>query len=905
MRFELPWALVAVIPVIGIVWWVAMAGRRSVPRRQHRWAVVARILGAALLIVALAQPLAVTAVEDRIVLYLVDRSDSIGQTARDVQNAYLEAAATASDGAHRWGVAVFGADVRVDQALHTGITTSPIGATIDPAATDLATALRSAAALLPSAGSRRIVVLSDMVETGGDAREAMAELEELGVAVDVVPLESSRGPDAIVATIDLPATVRVGETVPVAVAIRSNTAGPATVTIRVPGLPDEVRQVTLEAGTTVIETEIPATEGGNLPVEVTVDAPFDTRDANDTAVGLTRVVGAARVAVVEGVTGDADEVAAALEAGGVTVDRAVSLPDETALLAYDGVVLVNVTHPTAEEGERLTRFVEDLGRGLVVVGGDRAYGLGDYQDTPLEALLPVTSDPDELVRRQPVAEVLVLDTSGSMADCHCSTGTEHMIDEDGTRGFPKTDIAALGAELAIEALSDQDRVGVLAFSSGFDWVIPLAQRPDPATVSDALGGLLAGGDTEIAVALEEALAQLADAPEQLRHIVLFTDGWDPNDANLVPIARRIADAGVTLSVLGTGEGSGATLRRMAQVGGGRFYPGTDLEAVPEVFVEETLTVARNLANEGSFLPALGAPSPATENLAAAPPLLGYVLTKAKGTASVALEIGEGDPLLASWQRGLGRVTAWTSDATSRWSAAWVDWDGYVEFWGAVVGDVLPSDQEPPPQVVVDDGAIVVALERDDLTDQSQAIARITSPDGTTTAVPLTRTGPDRFVGEVTATSPGAYAVAVTVEDGVGGSVTTSSGAVSSFEQEFAFREPDPSLAEAIATATGGRVDPSPEETFEPAPTRGSAERSLWPILVGIALALFMIDVALRRLVLTAGDAEAWRQAVRSEASRERARVEAVTAARATSPDMAREVVSDSETLQRLMRRKQR
>jgi hypothetical protein len=67
----------------------------------------------------------------------------------------------------------------------------------------------------------------------------------------------------------------------------------------------------------------------------------------------------------------------------------------------------------------------------------------------------------------------------------------------------------------------------------------------------------------------------------------------------------------------------------------------------------------------------------------------------------------------------------------------------------------------------------------------------------------------------------------------------------------------------------------------------------------------MIDVALRRLVLTAGDAEAWRQAVRSEASRERARVEAVTAARATSPDMAREVVSDSETLQRLMRRKQR
>ena len=35
----------------------------------------------------------------------------------------------------------------------------------------------------------------------------------------------------------------------------------------------------------------------------------------------------------------------------------------------------------------------------------------------------------------------------------------------------------------------------------------------------------------------------------LRHIVLFTDGWDPNEANLVPLARQIADAGITLSVL--------------------------------------------------------------------------------------------------------------------------------------------------------------------------------------------------------------------------------------------------------------------------------------------------------------------------------------------------------------------
>ena len=105
-----------------------------------------------------------------------------------------------------------------------------------------------------------------------------------------------------------------------------------------------------------------------------------------------------------------------------------------------------------------------------MIGGDQAYGLGDYHETPLESVLPVSSNPDDLVRRQPVAEVLVIDTSGSMGACHCDMGAA----SEG--GVVKTDIARAGAELAIEALSDCDRVGVLTFTSGTDWVIPLAPR---------------------------------------------------------------------------------------------------------------------------------------------------------------------------------------------------------------------------------------------------------------------------------------------------------------------------------------------------------------------------------------------------------------------------------------------
>ena len=98
-----------------------------------------------------------------------------------------------------------------------------------------------------------------------------------------------------------------------------------------------------------------------------------------------------------------------------------------------------------------------------------------------------------------------------------------------------------------------------------------------------------------------------------------------------------------------------------------------------------------------------APSPVTDGFTHAPALFGYVLTKAKATASTALEVGPADPLLSTWQRGLGRVTAWTSDATTRWSSAWVEWDGYVTFWGDVLRQVLPAGLDTPPEVTATGG----------------------------------------------------------------------------------------------------------------------------------------------------------------------------------------------------------
>lgn len=896
MRLQHPWAL-ALLPVaLAVVWLVARRGHRVVGPRQLRIATIVRGVGVGLLVLALGLPLLVLGSNTRSVVILLDRSASITSSARGAQDAYLAAAVAAAGPEDVTAVAVFGRDVRLDRALTTEPDPGPVRTVIDAAATDLGGALRAAAAVLPTEGSRRIVVLTDGVETTGSARAAAAELRDAGVAVDFVTVETGLSSDVIVLGVDAPVTARVGDDVPVTVRLRSTISGRGTVAVTAGNDELEV-PVDLVPGTQEVEVTLPAEAAGVLRVRAEVAAPADAVPENDRGEALVRVLGPAKVGVVAGRIGEGDDLVRALDAGGLDAEPLTAVPAAAELLGYDALVLVNVPAPQDDIAADLAGFVEDLGRGLVVVGGDQAFGLGDYQDTLLEDLLPVTSDPDDFIRRQPVAEVLVIDTSGSMAACHCDDTTNR--NDFDTGGINKTDISRAGAGLAIGALQPTDRVGVLAFTSGTRWALPLAEKPTGDAVASALATLTPQGDTEISAALREALDALRDAPEEIRHIVLFTDGWG-DDADLLTVAQDIAAEGITLSVLGTGEGTGETLRRMASLGGGQFYPGRDLESVPEVFVEETLRVARPLVAEGSFVPALGAASQVTAGLTAAPPLRGYVLTTAKPTATIPLEIGPGDPLLATWQRGLGRATAWASDATTRWSADWVTWDGFVDFWGRVIGDVLPAGRDAPPAVRLDGGSLGITYENAAPLD-AVAIAQVRDGSGEVTSVPMQRTGEDSFAVRVPVAAEGAYWVAVRVEGPEGLIASGSSGVVAGYPDEFAFREQDPQLAADLTEATGGRIEPAPEDVYAAAATRGAAEQDLWPWLVGAALALFLVDVALRRLVIARGDLRRWREALIPK--REAVAALETPVEGGAGDAGSRDALPEEETIGRLLRRK--
>src|SRR5207244_3908737 len=104
----------------------------------------------------------------------------------------------------------------------------------------------------------------------------------------------------------------------------------------------------------------------------------------------------------------------------------------------------------------LVSFVQDLGRGLLVVGGAGAFAPGGYQGTPLDDLLPVSAEPPVEPQQGSLALFLVIDRSGSM----------DVVTGGASSGATKI---AMAREAAIEAtrlLQPRDTLGVISFESG-------------------------------------------------------------------------------------------------------------------------------------------------------------------------------------------------------------------------------------------------------------------------------------------------------------------------------------------------------------------------------------------------------------------------------------------------------
>lgn len=265
------------------------------------------------------------------------------------------------------------------------------------------------------------------------------------------------------------------------------------------------------------------------------------------------------------------------------------------------------------------------------------------------------------------------------------------------------------------------------------------------------------------------------------------------------------------------------------------------------------------------MPRIAGVSPATAGLTGAPPLLGYVATTPKKTASVSMTLGKlDDPLLATWRTGLGVASAWTSDAKGRWARGWLSWDGFADFWSNVVRATLPATPSPAYSVgavAAEAGLEIDVQSRDPIPDGVAGVARVVAPDGTTTKVDLVRDGVDSFSATAPADAPGAYLASVDLKNGGAGAYRDAVGAVRSYSTEYLPGPVDESLLKELSRSTGGRFGISPQASFDPDLPGSSRRVELFTPLLLVALLLFPVDIGLRRVLVGREDlrtALAWR-----------------------------------------------
>ncbi|MDQ3645564.1 MAG: VWA domain-containing protein, partial [Actinomycetota bacterium] len=567
MRVAEPWWLVA-LAVVPLIWLIHRKGIGAVSARQRTVATVVRSVIVVLIVLALSG-LAFSLPEHRLATtFVVDVSDSVGAAGRSVAEGFVRDSLTLKPREALAGVVAFGGDARVELTLQEDPELISIASRPDPSTTDIARALRLASALMPDGARRRVVLLSDGRENAGDARAEAEALEQRGIHVDVVELAASSGSDASVLSVDGPSRARVGERFDLEATVRSTEATTAEVLLRRGDKVVERRSVELQAGEQQLSFEGRATKPGSLTYRLELKTATDAVPENDEAAALVLVSGKPSIAIIEGAPGEGRPLERALQARGLVVTRGPveRFPSGDDLAALDAIVLVDVEAGALTETQMasLEGFVRDLGRGLVTIAGESSWSLGEYAGSRLEALLPLNSDIKDPRRRPSIAQVLAIDTSGSMAACHCEDPNGFEARDGG--GVNKTDISRSAAARAIGALTAQDEVGILAFNTRSRFVIPLGQLPPDDVVENGLASLQPRGGTNIPQALRASVKALQESKASLKHIVMFTDGFT-NQKSLVGVARWVRSKGITLSVLATGEGPGDELERMAEAGG--------------------------------------------------------------------------------------------------------------------------------------------------------------------------------------------------------------------------------------------------------------------------------------------------------------------------------------------------
>jgi len=851
-REYLLWLLAVILPWLV---WLHFRSLSDFPRWQRRISLLFRVCVVTLITLAIAGLVWLVPTERQMIVVAIDRSQSIDAAAQAVADRFARSLGAAVEASGDVEVRFLPFDRQPGELLETWPPQSSEPQSSDATSsaatealnlgTDIAAAIRTAVASIAPSHRATVVVVSDGNSTTDDPVAAAAAS---GVPVWTVPLPQRSEPEVQLAAIHAPAQVRQGEPFYLEVVVNSN--GPAS------GFVDLFRgdirigdeapaKVTLRAG----ENKFRIRQSVTGQRQVTFAARLRGFDAADTlldnneSTAIVAATGRPRVLLIDPDVEQTDSLRWALDEQKIDVEvRPIAgVPRDLAeLQGYECLVLSNVpaTAMTMRQMDLIRTYVQDLGGGLVMLGGDQSFGLGGYYRTSLEEILPVRSNFEKEREKPSLAMVLVIDKSGSM-------------------GGQNIELAKDAAKAAVELLGPRDSVGVIAFDSQSYWVSELRSASDKSMIIDQISTIQASGGTNMYPPMEDAYRALGATSAKLKHCILLTDGIS-SPGDFEGLAAEMAASRMTVTTVAMGrDASQQLLEDIARIGGGRYYVCDDPQSVPQVFAKETVEASKSAINELPFLAQSVRPTQVLEgiDLELAPLLLGYVVTRAKPTSELILASESGDPLLAWWRYGLGMTVAFTSDAKARWAAEWLGWPDFGPFWAQIIRHAMRKNDHHGIFVDVHRGDGETRVVMDSVDDQGAFIdgqattMTVIDPQLKTEKIELRQSAPGRYEATFATPQRGHYQVDLAQSRAGGEPVRQARGIVIGYPDELRLQPTNEILLRKMAEVSGGGFDPQIADLLARDGRKARLPIPLWPYFLMAAAGLFLFDVALRRIDL--------------------------------------------------------
>lgn len=904
--FNSPWYLV-LLAALPAMWWFSYRSLSGLGRWRRLMALAFRTLVFTLIVAALAE-MQFQRTSDRLtVIYLLDQSLSIPEARRAAMIRYVNTSVRnqrKDEKEDRAGVIVFGRNAEVEvPPVDFDIQLLPrVESLLDPEFTDLSNAMQRAMAMFPHDSAKRIVLVTDGNQNVGDALEEARAVANAGISIDVMPVPLDRQNDVTVESVALPADVRLDQPFEVRVVL-NNTASDEGAAKPVRGRVRIVRKAR-DREETLAESPVELEPGKRVftireeidqPAFYTYEARFvpddpasDALTQNNQATSFTHVSGKGQVLFIENWenAGQFDYLVERLRSEGLDVvvqpsNRLfTSLPE---LQEYDSVVLADVPRSSGEDAANVSSFsdeqirmlvrnTEELGCGLIMLGGQNSFGAGGWANSDLEKAMPV----DFQIKSAKVVPVGALVLNMHASEIARANYWQKVICQE-----------------AIKALGPRDYCGLVYFGGTDQWLWGQNQGgvvrvgPNRQMMLSRLDRMTVGDMPDFDPGMKKAAAGFSRCPDAAnKHMIIASDG-DPTPPTQATI-RALKQGNVTVTTVAVGAhgpAGSATLQNIANSLGGKYYIVNNANALPKIFQREARRIARPLVFEPNppVSPGLVSQHEIVQGLPDSfPPVSGFVLTTVKENSLVDVILRspvpsnpENSTVLAAWTYGLGKTVAWTTDAGSRWANAWTGWDSYDRFFSQMVRwSMRPTGDTGKFTVATDvqgsrTRVIVSALDKDDeFLNYQTMVGTVLGPDMQSIPLDISQAAPGRYVGEFESTKPGSYMIMVMPG---GDQAPIRTGINIGYSDEFRDRETNSTLLKSIAELpakqgeSGQLLPPLPdvpedseraEQSLQPQlsvdPFRRDlpqavATQDIWPWLVLVGSCVFFGDVLVRRV----------------------------------------------------------